>query len=596
MLSYHVLYLRLLVLLSCIAIGVMLTMAGALFLVDYIPLTQSTIKKITNHTFLFRTAINMADRGHYTLAKSIFNPHEIRFSLIQPQELVWISKQNNPVLSEALSALHLAQKNLQIACESEEQFSEVIARATDVVDAAEVLSTALEEDLEIKQSVIALLQFVAMILIMICIVAITLGARRILVDRIGRLLSFLPGTLIQFTPGFKEDEFTLLERKLFAVMSKLESLTEGRQWADQMSDRLRQMLRTQEFLAYFVEIVTHDSLNELSLRRILLSLEKSLNVNNVAIMFEENSPRLAVGSVVYSTHAPAKLDAAHARELAQYGMSNFIEIGSDHVEVRCIALKFSLASDSIDVLLIEMDRERMLESHEVQLLELTSKLLEMVIGYNERDREGRRLALLEERAAIARELHDSLAQSLSFMKIQIARLQSSARKDQSEDVVVELRQGLDNAYRELRELLATFRVHLDVRGLGVALQFAVDEFSQRSTLLISLDNQLDNCRLNVNEEFHILHIVRESLSNIVRHADAKNVMISLASCKLNGTVVITIDDDGIGYKPLADGQGHYGHTIMKERAYSLGGTIEVSERRTGGTRVRLVFTPKLPQG
>lgn len=538
----------------------------------------------------------MADRGHYTLAKSIFNPHEIRFSLIQPQELVWISKQNNPVLSEALSALHLAQKNLQIACESEEQFSEVIARATDVVDAAEVLSTALEEDLEIKQSVIALLQFVAMILIMICIVAITLGARRILVDRIGRLLSFLPGTLIQFTPGFKEDEFTLLERKLFAVMSKLESLTEGRQWADQMSDRLRQMLRTQEFLAYFVEIVTHDSLNELSLRRILLSLEKSLNVNNVAIMFEENSPRLAVGSVVYSTHAPAKLDAAHARELAQYGMSNFIEIGSDHVEVRCIALKFSLASDSIDVLLIEMDRERMLESHEVQLLELTSKLLEMVIGYNERDREGRRLALLEERTAIARELHDSLAQSLSFMKIQIARLQSSARKDQSEDVVVELRQGLDNAYRELRELLATFRVHLDVRGLGVALQFAVDEFSQRSTLLISLDNQLDNCRLNVNEEFHILHIVRESLSNIVRHADAKNVMISLASCKLNGTVVITIDDDGIGYKPLADGQGHYGHTIMKERAYSLGGTIEVSERRTGGTRVRLVFTPKLPQG
>lgn len=596
MLSYHVLYLRLLVLLSCIAIGVMLTMTGALFLVDYIPLTQSTIKNITNHTFLFRTAINMADRGHYTLARSIFNSHEIQFSLIQPQDLVWISKQNNPMLTEALSALHLAQKNLQIACESEVKFSQVISRATDVVEAAEILSTALEEDLEIKQSVIALLQFVAMILIMICIVTITLGARRILVDRVGRLLSFLPGTLVQFTPGFKEDEFTLLERKLFAVMSKLESLTERHQWADQMSDRLRRMLRAQEFLAYFVETATHDSFSELSLRRILLSLEKSLNVNNVAIMFEESSPRLAVDRVVYSTHAPGKLDAAYVRELAQYGMSNFIELGSDHVEVRCIALKFSLTSDSIDVLLVEMDTERVLESHEVQLLELTSKLLEMVIGYNERDREGRRLALLEERAAIARELHDSLAQSLSFMKIQISRLQSSAQKEHREEVVVELRQGLDNAYRELRELLATFRVHLDVRGLGVALQFAVDEFSQRSNLLISLDNQLDNCRLNVNEEFHILHIIRESLSNIVRHADAKNVMVSLVSCKLDDSVVITIDDDGIGYQPLADGQGHYGHIIMKERAYSLGGTIEVSDRRTGGTRVRLVFSPKLPQG
>ena len=596
LLSHHVLYLRLLVLLGCIAMSVMLTMAGALFLIDYIPLTQSTIKKITNHTFLFRSAINMAERGHDALAKSIFNPREINFSLIEPQELVWISKQNNPALIDALSALHLAQRNLRIACETEQPFAKVIVEATEVVEAAEKLSTALEDDLEIKQSVIALLQFVAMILIMVCIAAITLGARRILVDRVGKLLSFLPGTVIQFTPDFKEDEFTLLERKLFAVMSKLESLTAGQNWADQVSDRLRRMLRAQEFLMHFVGIVTHEPLNELSLRRILLTLEKSLNVNNVAVIFEESSPRLAVGQVVYSTHAPTMLETAHADELAQYGMSNFMEMDADQVEVRCIALKFSSAIDSIDVLLVETERDRILENHEMQLLELTSKLLEMVIGYNDRDREGRRLALLEERAAIARELHDSLAQSLSFMKIQIARLQSSARKDDSEEVVVELRQGLDNAYRELRELLATFRVHLDVRGLGVALQFAIDEFSQRSNLSITLDSRLDNCRFNVNEEFHILHIVREALSNIVRHADAKNVMVSLVLYKSNSTVVITIDDDGIGYKPLADGQGHYGQTIMKERAYSLGGTIEISDRRRGGTRVRLVFTPKLPQG
>lgn len=595
-LSHHVLYLRLLVLLGCIAMSVMLTMAGALFLIDYIPLTQSTIKKITNHTFLFRSAINMAERGDDALAKSIFNPREIHFSLIEPQELVWISKQNNPALIDALSALHLAQRNLRIACETKQPFTDVISEATEVVEAAEKLSTALEDDLEIKQSVIALLQFVAMILIMVCITAITLGARRILVDRVGKLLSFLPGTVIQFTSGFKEDEFTLLERKLFAVMSKLESLTAGQSWADQVSDRLRRMLRAQEFLTHFVEIVTHEPLNELSLRRILLSLEKSLNVNNVAVIFEGSSPRLAVGQVVYSTHAPTILETAHADELAQYGMVNFVEMGADQMEVRCIALKFASASDSIDMLLVETERDRILESHEMQLLELTSKLLEMVIGYNDRDREGRRLALLEERAAIARELHDSLAQSLSFMKIQIARLQSSTRKDNSDEVVVELRQGLDNAYRELRELLATFRVHLDVRGLGVALQFAIDEFSQRSNLSIALDNRLDNCRLNVNEEFHILHIVREALSNIVRHADAKNVMVSLVLYKSNGTVVITIDDDGIGYKPLADGQGHYGQTIMKERAYSLGGTIEISDRRKGGTRVRLVFTPKLPQG
>jgi two-component system, NarL family, nitrate/nitrite sensor histidine kinase NarX len=60
--------------------------------------------------------------------------------------------------------------------------------------------------------------------------------------------------------------------------------------------------------------------------------------------------------------------------------------------------------------------------------------------------------------------------------------------------------------------------------------------------------------------------------------------------------MVTIDDDGVGYKPTSDGQDHYGQAIMKERAYSLGGDIEVMSRRNGGTRVRLVFTPKLPQG
>lgn len=60
-------------------------------------------------------------------------------------------------------------------------------------------------------------------------------------------------------------------------------------------------------------------------------------------------------------------------------------------------------------------------------------------------------------------------------------------------------------------------------------------------------------------------------------------------------MMVTIDDDGIGYTAKDEEADHYGQKIMKERAYSLGGDIAVLRRRKGGTRVRLVFTPKMPQ-
>jgi two-component system nitrate/nitrite sensor histidine kinase NarX len=135
---------------------------------------------------------------------------------------------------------------------------------------------------------------------------------------------------------------------------------------------------------------------------------------------------------------------------------------------------------------------------------------------------------------------------------------------------------------------------MDVRGLRYAIQQAIDEFSQRSSLSISLDNRLVNCELTANEEFHVLQVIREALSNIVHHASADSAFIELAM-EANGSVVVTIDDDGVGCRPATDGHGHHGHTIMKERAFSLGGNIEIVTRPQGGTRVKLTFIPKSAQ-
>ncbi len=181
------------------------------------------------------------------------------------------------------------------------------------------------------------------------------------------------------------------------------------------------------------------------------------------------------------------------------------------------------------------------------------------------------------------------------MKFQLARLQTNFGanliESGADSIVNDTREGLDNAYRELRELLTTFRVQMDVRGLDHVLEEAIEEFSLRSSLNITLDNRLQECRLSVNEEFHLLHVVREALSNIVRHSGAKRVTIALV-LQSTGEVMVTVDDDGKGCTFDESKPHHYGLAIMTERAYCLGGTIEILPRRRGGTRVRLLFRPK----
>lgn len=230
-----------------------------------------------------------------------------------------------------------------------------------------------------------------------------------------------------------------------------------------------------------------------------------------------------------------------------------------------------------------------------QLLETIGRHIGIALGARHRASQSRRLALIEERTVIARELHDSLAQSLSYLKIQVSRLQSSLRHGDntpsSQAVLDELREGLNGAYRQLRELLTTFRIKMDGRGLSSALEETVEEFRRRDGALdIVLDNRLAGCPLNVNEEIHVLQIVREALSNVARHARASRAEVDL-HCD-GRTVTVTVDDNGIGFAPPSDGAPHHhGLVIMQERAHGLGGDIAVRRRAEGGTRVELRFTP-----
>ena len=269
--------------------------------------------------------------------------------------------------------------------------------------------------------------------------------------------------------------------------------------------------------------------------------------------------------------------------------------------------RFSIASDfhrrltlpladvekQYGVVILDIPDGRQLEAWQVQLLEALSRHIGVAIGAERRIEQNRRVGLLEERAVIARELHDSLAQSLAYMKIQVSRLQSMLKapekRPEAEQVLLELREGMSSAYRQLRELLSTFRLKMDGQNLGAALAQTVNEFAERNELNIELIHHLEGCPLSPNEEIHVLHVVREALSNVINHARASHAWVNL-SCQPDGQVDVVIDDDGQGIVKSADVH-HYGMTIMEERARTLAGEVRYEARSNGGTRVVLAFRP-----
>ena len=257
-----------------------------------------------------------------------------------------------------------------------------------------------------------------------------------------------------------------------------------------------------------------------------------------------------------------------------------------------LALPLMDAERQHGVLQLDIPQGRTLEAWQMQLLEALCRHIGTAIGTARKSEQNRRVSLLEERAVIARELHDSLAQSLSFMKIQVSLLQAvlgAHPPAEAGKILSELRQGLNVAYRELRELLTTFRLKIEGTGLSSALQDTVTEFSGRGGIPIQLDVHLAGCRLSANEEIHVLQIIREALSNVVHHARARQVK-AMVSFDSDGILSATVEDDGIGFNGSPD-MHHYGMAIMQERARSLGGKLETENRATGGTRVSLSFKP-----
>jgi len=235
-----------------------------------------------------------------------------------------------------------------------------------------------------------------------------------------------------------------------------------------------------------------------------------------------------------------------------------------------------------------------------QLLRSTTDQIAISLSLSETKDQDHRIAMLNERTVIARELHDSLAQALSYLQIQVTRLQkthSVGKYESQQPIIDELREGLSSAYRNLRELLTTFRLKIDDKGLKGALDETLKQFSSRTNMDLSLDYSLKNLPLSPMEEIHLLQIIREAGQNAINHSEGKTLSISLKQ-NLDKSITLTVQDDGKGLPESPEKLNHYGLAIMQERSRHLKGVLKIenqgqnrNENQKQGLAICLTFTP-----
>jgi signal transduction histidine kinase len=199
----------------------------------------------------------------------------------------------------------------------------------------------------------------------------------------------------------------------------------------------------------------------------------------------------------------------------------------------------------------------------------------------------------EERRRWAQELHDGVLQSLAAVRITIAAALQGRGEDrgaQIERAAEQTVEGLEEQITELSRLINDLRpASLERLGLSGALEALAEESGNRGDFEIETELAIES-QLTSDEERGVYRLVQEALTNVVKHAGAAHVTVTVAT--EDGAVAIGIGDDGVGFDP-AQGPGR-GLLGMRERVHTLGGTIELDSHPGGGTKVAATLPLRSP--
>lgn len=213
-------------------------------------------------------------------------------------------------------------------------------------------------------------------------------------------------------------------------------------------------------------------------------------------------------------------------------------------------------------------------------------------GFQERDQQQRYIQdiLQQERKAFSADLHDSIAQILGYLRLKTAQLYQQCKQPAYLELM-EQAEEISNythyAYQQVRELITASRLAYQELDFIKALKKVIQEFEQQSSIVFELDHRTHHVNIQPRHSVQVLYIIRESLSNIVRHSHASYARIYIhiqEQC-----LQIRISDNGQGIDPQKKRKDSFGLDIMQERAERIGAVLKIYPEQPQGTCVELTL-------
>ncbi|MBT3321415.1 MAG: DUF3365 domain-containing protein [Anaerolineae bacterium] len=298
-----------------------------------------------------------------------------------------------------------------------------------------------------------------------------------------------------------------------------------------------------------------------SQKKIDFSLQKSIQVENIN---KDTCQELLHGTACAEKECEA-IEAKYAR-------------------IASVLLKSR--SRSLGAMILFSEKENSFSPEIMQLLESIGNQLGVAIENAKYHQHIEEIAVLEERARISRELHDSLAQTLGWLSIKTELLEEDLKLGKIQEGNTEMkniRKVVRDACYDVRESIDGLRTR-PTGDLNLTAASWIAEFRQRSGLETDFQVSKEKMALSPRVETELLRILQEALTNIRKHANAKSVSINLR--EKGDYVELIINDDGSGFDYNLDlDKKHFGLRIMRERAENLGGSLHVESELEKGTRV-----------